>query len=144
MGNETIDKILEAKRQAASPQTETEKQEDKFFSVLGGEGVHEDFLELRMRTGNLVCFSYSDLLWFNYDPQAGCIDLEIGGFLINIKGRGLVPKLWQGIKSKRVAWIKEADTEMQDHKDNESFIEGILITPPNTGEGGEEGSAEAS
>ena len=97
-------------------------------------------LELRMRTGNLVCFSYSDLLWFNYDPQAGCIDLEIGGFLINIKGRGLVPKLWNGIKNKRVAWIREADTEMQDHKGNDSFIQEILITPPSAGG---EGSAEA-
>ncbi len=138
MGQEAIDKILEEKKRAAAPPAAEPGQEDKFFSVLGGEGLHEEFLELRMRTGNLVCFSYSDLLWFNYDPQAGCIDLEIGGFLINIKGRGLVPKLWHGIKSKRVAWIKEADTEMQDHKDNDSFIQEILITPPSAG--GEEGA----
>jgi hypothetical protein len=138
MGQDAIDEILKAKRQAAAVPADEQPQEDKFFSILGGEGLHEEFLELRMRTGNLVCFSYSDLLWFNYDPQAGCIDLEIGGFLINIKGRGLVPKLWHGIKSKRVAWIKEADTEMQDHKDNDCFIQEILITPPSGG--GEEGA----
>jgi hypothetical protein len=135
MAENAIDKILEEKKRAAAPVAAAEPgQEDKFFSILGGEGLHEEFIEFRMRTGNLICFSYSDLLWFNYDPQAGCIDLEIGGFLINIKGRGLVPKLWQGIKSKRVAWIKEADTELQDHKDNENFILEILITPPSTGE----------
>lgn len=144
MGHDTIDQILQAKREAAAPVPEsTPPQEDKFFSVLGGEGLHEDFLELQLRNGTRICFNYSDLLWFNFDPKAGCIDLEFGGFLITVKGRGLVPKLWQGLKGKRVAWIKERDVEMQDHKDNECFIEEIVITPPSSGEEGEAEAAES-
>jgi len=142
MAQDTIDEILKAKRQAEKPAEETAKQEDKFFSVLGGEGLHEDFLELRMREGNWTCFSYSDLMWFNYDPKEGCIDLAFGEFMVQIKGRGLVPRLWQGIKNKRVAWLKESDEEMQDHKDNETFIEGIFITPPSASEETASESAE--
>src|SRR5579862_8197141 len=110
MGQEAIDKILEAKKQAASPAPVKEKQEDKFFSVLGGEGLHEDFLEFQLRNGTFVCFNYNDLQWFNWDPKAGIIDLEFGGLLVTIKGRGFFPKLWNGIKTKRVAWVKEADS----------------------------------
>lgn len=130
MPQDTIDEILKAKRQAEKPPEPAESEGDKFFSVLGGEGLHEDFLELQMRDGLRASFSYSDLAWFNYDPKEGCIDLAFGEIMVQVRGRGLVPKLWQGIKSKRVAWIKESDAEMQDHKGNETFIEGIYITPP--------------
>jgi hypothetical protein len=34
------------------------------------------------------------------------------------------------VKGKRVAWVKEADSNLQDHKDNDCFIEEISITPP--------------
>lgn len=134
MGNEAIDRILEEKRKATEPAPAQSEQEDKFFSILGGEGLHEEFLEFQLKNGNRTMFSYSDLNWVNYDPKEGCIDLEFGSALVTVKGRGLVPKLWQGIKTKRVAWIKEADTEMQDHNANESFISEILITPASTGE----------
>ena len=123
-----IEKILkerEAGRVIESPEAEGEK----FFSVLIGEGLVENFLELRFRDGSCTCFSYTDLTWFNYVPEEG-LDLDFGGYLITVKGRGLAPKLFNGIKQKRVAWVKESDVELQDHKGNECFIEEITITPP--------------
>lgn len=91
--------------------------------------MQENFLELQFRNGLQTCFSYTDLLWFNHDPESGCIDLEFGGFLITIKGRGL-RTIFNGVKGKRVAWVKEADSNLQDHKDNDCFVEEISITPP--------------
>ena len=123
-----IDEILKA-RQAAEKPAELTPDGDKFFSILIGEGMQENFLELQFRNGLQTCFSYTDLIWFNHDPESGCIDLAFGGFLVTIKGRGLQP-IFTGIKQKRVAWVKEADSEMQDHKDNDSFVEEIVITPP--------------
>jgi len=132
METSPIDKILEARKQAepASSATTPEVENDKFFSILVGEAIQEHFLELQFRDGTRACFSYTDLLWFNYDPESGVMDLEFGGFLITVKGRGMYPRLFQGIKSKRVAWIKEADSDFQDHKGNEIYIGEILITPP--------------
>ncbi|MDP1591914.1 MAG: hypothetical protein Q8M07_29410 [Prosthecobacter sp.] len=123
-----IDEILKA-RQAAEKPAELTPDGDKFFSILIGEGMQENFLELQFRNGLQTCFSYTDLLWFNHDPESGSLDLEFGGFLITIKGRGLRP-LFQGIKNKRVAWVREAASELQDHKDNETYVEEITITPP--------------
>ena len=129
MGKDTIDDILEKRKQAEKAAPPPENQEDKFFSILVGEGLQENFLELQFRDGLRTCFSYTDLMWFNYSPEDG-LDLEFGGFLISIRGRGLAPKLFNGLKGKRVAWVKEADHEMQDHKDNDTYIEAITITPP--------------
>lgn len=126
--SDKIDEILKARQTATSPAPVTDN-DDKFFSILVGEGMQEHFLELQFQNGLQTCFSYSDLLWFNHDPESGCIDLEFGGFLVTVKGRGLRP-LFHGVKGKRVAWVKEADTDLQDHKDNESFVESITITPP--------------
>src|SRR3989442_729100 len=107
---DAVTRILEARREKEKPvaaETATEEA-DKFFSVLVGETSQEHFLELQFRNGLRTCFSYTDLLWFNFDPEANCIDLEIGGYLITIKGRGLCPKLFNGLKNKRVSWVKEA------------------------------------
>lgn len=123
-----IDEILK-QRQGAAEAAPEEPEADKFFSVLLGEGMQENFLELQFRNGLQTCFSYTDLLWFNHDPEAGVIDLEFGGFLITVKGRGLKP-IFYGVKNKRVAWVKEADSGLQDHKDNECYVEEISITPP--------------
>ena len=123
-----IDEILKA-RQAAEKPAELTPDGDKFFSILIGEGMQENFLELQFRNGLQTCFSYTDLLWFNHDPESGCIDLEFGGFLITIKGRGL-RTIFNGMTGKRLAWVKEADSNLQDHKDNEFFVEEISITPP--------------
>ncbi len=49
---------------------------------------------------------------------------------MTIKGRGLHPKLFEGVRRKQLAWVKEADSEMQDHPGNQTFIEEITITPP--------------
>ncbi len=124
-----IDEILKSRQQQPEQVEAPVEEADKFFSALLGEGLQEHFLELQFRNGLQTCFSYNDLLWFNHDPEAGCIDLEIGGFMISIKGRGL-KRLFASIKSKRVAWVREADSEMQDHSENECFVEEISITPP--------------
>ncbi len=146
-----IDKVLQSRRAAAeaaaatqapspTPASSAETTEagfaapqevegDKFFSILLGENGQEHFLELQFRDGLRTCFSYTDLQWFNYDP-AGTIDLEFGGFLITVEGRGLGGRLWSGLKQKRVGWIREADTPRQDHSGNETFIDRIILTPP--------------
>jgi hypothetical protein len=129
MGQDSIDRVLQERRTAAAPAPE-EAEGDKFFSILVGETMQENFLELQFRIGLKTCFSYTDLMWFNYDPEAGCIDLEFGGFLVTLKGRGLGERLFNGLKQKRVAWVKESSSEMQDHKGIDTFIEEITITPP--------------
>ena len=124
----TIDDILE-KRRSKEAVKEAPEEGDKFYSILVGEGSQENFLELRFSNGLCTCFSYTDLMWFNHDPESGCLDLAFGGFLITIKGRGLMP-LFHGIKQKRVGWVREADAELQDHQGNSCFIEEIGVTPP--------------
>lgn len=122
---DAIESILAARRQQEGQETS-----GNFFSVLSAHGLNEEFLELRFRNGAQTCFCYKDLSWFNYSPDDKLIDLEFNGFLVTIKGRGLIPKLFEGIKNKRVAWVREADTELQDCADFESYIESLLITPP--------------
>lgn len=124
-----IDEILKSRSPAGSGATEEGAQEDKFFSVLGGDGIDENFFEVRFRDGTKTCFPYHSLSWFNLSPEEG-IDLDFDGYMVSIRGRGLDPKLWNGIKQKRVAWVKEADVELQDHKGNEAFISAITITSP--------------
>jgi hypothetical protein len=136
---DSIDKVLESRRQPVSgpaPAPVAAAVENKFFSIPLGEGLHEHFLELHFRVGLKTCFSYGDLSWFNYDPE-GFLDLVFGGFLVTIKGRGLGDRLFHGIKQKRVAWIKEADTQMEDHKGNDAFISEIIVTQPDGPGGGE-------
>lgn len=123
-----IDEIIKA-RQAAEKPADGMAGSGKFFSILMGEGLQENFLELQFNNGLQTCFNYTELLWFNHDPESGSLDLEFGGFLVSIKGRGLQP-LFQGIKGKRVAWVREAASELQDHQQNETFVEEISITPP--------------
>lgn len=132
MASDTIDEILkrkQAEKSAAPVAFQTEKQEDKFFSILVGEGMQEHFFELQTTDGLRTCFSYSDIIWIVYDPDNG-LNIEFGGYLVTIEGRGLVPKLFEGIKQKRVAWVKEADHELQNHDENSTFISKITITPP--------------
>ena len=131
---EDILRKKEAERAAATPAV---PQEDKFFSILLGEGLQEHFFELKFRDGSKTCFAYMDLGWFNYNPEVG-LDLDFGGFLVTIAGRGFDPKLFQGIKQKRVAWVKEADVELEDHPGNDCFISQITITPPKGFTGEEE------
>jgi hypothetical protein len=140
MAQDSIDRVLASKQPATT--AEPAEEGDQFYSKLVGEGVTEHFLELRFRTGMRTCFSYSDLIWFNYDPEGGFMDLEFGGYLVTVKGRGLGDALFNGVRQKRVAWVKEADVEMQDHPGNKLFIQEITITPPSTGEEGEQPAKE--
>lgn len=107
-----------------------EEVPNRLYSVLRGEGLTEEFFEIRFRNRTQTCFSYKDLTWFNYSPDEGVIDLEFTGFLVTITGRGLIPKLFEAIKSKRVAWVKEADNGLQDIPEFDHYIESILVTPP--------------
>ncbi len=123
----SIDKILAERR--PSP-TEPEPDNDKFFSILAGDGLDEHFLELKLRDGLRINLSYGDLSWFSYDPEGPKIDLDFGAIFVTIKGRGLDDKLLEGFKRKRISWVKERDTEMQDNSSNKVFIEEINFTAP--------------
>ena len=138
MGQETIDDILKRKQAEKSAATATasepapvpaENTGDKFFGILVGDGDKEDFLEFQTRDGVRTCFPYTAIIWIVYEPE-GALTAEFGGYVVTIMGRGLAPKLLDGIKRKRVAWIKEADHELQDHKDNETYISDIIIEGP--------------
>ena len=100
-----------------------------FFGIETEENFQENFLEIRFNSGVTACFSYSQLDWFNYDPDSG-IDLTFGDIMVTIIGRGLYPKLFAALKSKRCSWIKEADSQMQDSDDHSCYVQEILITPP--------------
>lgn len=127
--SDRIDEILNQRRKVEKPVETAPPEEDKFFSILVGEGTQEHFLELQHANGLQTCFSYDDLSWFVHDPEVGAIDLAFGGFAITIKGRGL-QRLFLGIKQKRVAWVKEADQDLQDHSGNPTFVSEISIAPP--------------
>lgn len=132
MSRAAIDRILaERGNTSSTPPGNEAEQEEKFFSILSADGLNEEFLELRMRNGDITCFSYNDLNWFHWDAEENCIDLDFGSAMVIVKGRGLVPKLFQGIKWKRVAWVREADSEMQDHKGVDAYISEIKIFPAN-------------
>ncbi len=128
MSRSTIDDILEERRQKDS--AEPAEDQAKFYSVLSAESLQENYLELRFNDGLRTCFAYADLTWFNYDPDSGTLDLEFNGFLVTIVGRGMGERFFHSVKSKRVAWVKEADSDFQDNDQNEIYIEKILITPP--------------
>lgn len=128
MSDSAVDRVMKGRKPAEGGAASGEA--DKFFSIMGGDGLAENFLELQFRNGLRTAFSYTDLQWFSWDPDAPCMDLEFGGFLITIKGRGLYPTLFQAIKNRRVAWVKEADSEMQDHDGNDAFVAEITIIAP--------------
>lgn len=123
-----IDDILASR--TGNQKEDSVEDTSKFFSTLATDGYQENFLELRFQEGFCTCFSYADLNWFNHDPEEGTLDLEFGGFLISIIGRGLGGKLFHAIKSKRASWVKEADSDFQDSPDNDLYIEQILVRPP--------------
>ena len=135
MAQDSIDKVLAARKPAQEISSEGEV--DKFYSVLGGEGLQEHYLELRLRDGLRICLSYTDLMWFSFDPEGPKLDLEFGGIFATIKGRGLGEASFSGIQQKRAPWTTEADTEMQAHNGTKVFIEEITFltkqdeaTPP--------------
>lgn len=131
-----IDEILGKRQQAAAPPAATEEQGDKFYSVLGGDLVDDPFVEFRFRDGFRLALPYRDVVWISCDPE-GEIKMDFGSTTIVIKGRGLLGALFDGLKQKRVIWIQEANTEMQDHDKNKVFVADISFereeseaTPP--------------
>jgi len=128
MASNPIDDILAERR--GTSEEEHSVDPDKFYSVISADGYQENYLEIRFRDGLRTCFAYADLNWFNHDPDEGTLDLDFNGFLISLIGRGFGEKLFHSIKSKRAAWVKEADSDFQDNPANEVYIEKILITPP--------------
>ena len=51
--------------------------------------------------------------------------MDFGSTTMVIKGRGLAGSLFDGLKQKRVIWIQEANSDMQDHDKNKVFISDI-------------------
>ena len=135
MAQSKVEELLASRRSTsgiapAAPATEA----DKFSLILIGEKMEENFLELKFRSGLRTAFPYSDILFMNYDPDSGSLDVDFGGFLVTVKGRGLGERVFDGIKQRRVVWLKEADSAMQDHAANDLFIGEILVTPPDSGQ----------
>ena len=120
-----IDEILQGRRQqAAAPPAAPDDEADKFFSVLGGDLVDDPFVEFRFRDGFRLALPYRDVVWISCDPE-GEIKMDFGSTTMVIKGRGLAGGLFDGLKQKRVIWIQEASTEMQDHDKNKVFVADI-------------------
>ena len=120
-----IDEILQGRRQqAVAPPAAPDDEADKFFSVLGGDLVDDPFVEFRFRDGFRLALPYRDVVWISCDPE-GEIKMDFGSTTMVIKGRGLSGGLFDGLKQKRVIWIQEANTEMQDHDKNKVFVADI-------------------
>lgn len=121
--SDKIDSILEErqKRQAG------DSGDQLFYQMVRVDGS-EFFFEIRFRNGIHTAFKYDDLSWFNYDPERG-IDMSFAGNTVTIEGRGLFPTLFDALKNKKISWIREADTEMQDTPEHPLFIKDITITP---------------
>lgn len=131
MAQSTVEKILESRRSTSgSSPVAPVANDNKFSLILIGDNMEENFLELKFRSGLRTAFPYADILFMNYDPDSGSLDVDFGGFLVTVKGRGLGDRVFDGIKQKRVVWLKESDAEMQDHSGNDLFIDEILVTPP--------------
>ena len=127
-----VDKIIESRRAANSNVglASAAQEEDKFSLILAGDRMEENFLELKFRSGLPTAFPYGDILFLNYDPDSGSLDVDFGGYLVTVTGRNLGGRVFDGIKHKKLVWLKEADSEMQDNNENELFISSITITPP--------------
>ena len=128
--SDTIDSILDAHRK------NPDESPAGFYQLIRVDGS-EHFLEIRFRDGIKTAFAYDKLSWFNYSPETSALDLNFMGTTVSVEGRGL-DDLFQALKGKRVSWVKEADTELQDNDANSCFIKEIWITPPDDSDGEEE------
>lgn len=99
------------------------------FQLIRGDASQEGFLELRFRSGIQAAFAYHSLFWINLDNANGVIDMDFQGITISIEGRGL-KQIFEFLKLKKISWIRESDTEMEDNKSAEIFISRLTITPP--------------
>ena len=119
---------MDNKLDAILRERQPEEVGSKFYQFVRVDGS-EHFLEIRFRDGIHTAFAYDKLTWFNYSPETNLLDLDFMGTTVSIEGRGLTD-LFQALKSKRVSWVKEADTELEDNPGNACFIREITILPP--------------
>jgi hypothetical protein len=119
MSTNNLESILNAGRQA-------EENDSKFYQLMRVENA-EFFVEFRFNNGIRVAFAYDRLTWVNYTPEQ--LVLEFMGTKVVVEGRGLLD-LFLAIKSKKVSWIKEADSDLQDNDSNAVFVKEIAVYPP--------------
>jgi hypothetical protein len=124
--SDKIDSILEEHRKS-----QPEDSAGRFYQLIRVDGS-EHFLEVQFRDGIRTAFAYERLSWFNYSPETSMLDLNFMGVTVSIEGRGL-NELFQALKGKKVSWVKEADTDLQDSAGNPCYIKEITITPPDDG-----------
>ncbi|MEM9281826.1 MAG: hypothetical protein AAGA96_08370 [Verrucomicrobiota bacterium] len=124
MAHGKIADIIEERQRRSQDE---EVVEEKFFSAPGGE---QKFLAINFRDGQRAGFSYSDLVWVSYDPENSSLDLEFNGFLVQLKGRGLSPRLFDGFLEKAVKWVREVDSDFVDSDEFTTVIDEIVIIPP--------------
>lgn len=101
---------------------------NKFFQLMRIDNA-EHFLELRFRDGIKTAFSYDRLFWVNYSPETSMLDMDFMGTTVSIEGRGL-GEIFQALKSRKVSWVKEADSDLEDNDSNSVFIKELTILPP--------------
>ena len=114
---------------------EREKREksgamEEYYSTTGANGFERKYLDLRFRTGQRTAFNYDNLSWINFDPTDSCLDLDFGDYHLTICGRGLNKELYNDLLERRVTWLREADTDLEDNETPSVFISDLLITPP--------------
>lgn len=102
-------------------------EEDFFYKVARIDGV-EHYLEFRFRNGVRTAFALGDLVWINFDPDDG-VSMSFGTAIVEVKGRGLYPTLFDALKQKKVLWVREADTEMEDNASHALFIGDLFVIP---------------
>lgn len=119
--NNTLDAILASGKQSEDPGS-------RFYQLMRVDNA-EHFLELRFRDGIKTAFAYDKLNWVNFAPAQSMLDMDFMGTMVSLEGRGLTD-LFQALKSKKISWIKEADTDLEDNDTNTVFVKQIVITPP--------------
>jgi hypothetical protein len=130
--SDRIEEILAERRKAAEIEEAAEsqvKEAVKFFETARIEGEAFHYLELRFREGQKSAFKYEDLSWFDWKPS-GILIMNFMGWGVSIKGRGFWPDVFHAIKTRRLSWIKEADSEFQDSPEYPCFVEEIIVEPP--------------
>lgn len=127
--SDPIGRILESRRASGEGATGG----DRFHGLLMGDGLTPAYLDVRLRSGARLGLDYASLDWFYYDPEANSLELEFGTVALSVRGRGLAP-LYEGFIRKRVEWMKEADSDMQDHKENPMYISDIVVISTSGGQ----------
>ena len=101
------------RRKSAEPRP-AEMTDFGSFGCLTDAHRPADFLELRLKSGNIGAISYGWIEFIEFDPSVG-ITIDARGTKYRIKGRNLNlevregVRMFEGIVRRRVTWIREAD-----------------------------------